>query len=86
MRLLNAALILMFFALPAQAEELATSLQLQTPMIVPTEYPYGILGLTPGTSRQTALEALSEHFERDLFIETVTLSIQFPQGRQFQYE
>lgn len=86
MRLLNAALILMFFAPSAQAEELATSLQPQTPMIVPTVHPYGILGLAPGASRQTALEALSEHFERDLFPETVTLNIQSPQGRQFQYE
>lgn len=86
MRLLNAALILMFFALSAQAEVLVTSLQPQTPMTAPTKHPYGILGLTPGASRQAALEALSEHFERDLFPESVTLSIQSPQGRQFQYE
>ena len=86
MRLLNAALILIFFAPSAQAEEFATSLQPKTPMIAPTEHPFGILGLAPGASSQTALEALSEHFERDLFPETVTLSIQSPKGRQFQYE
>lgn len=86
MRLLNAALILMFFVPSAQAEEVATSLQPHTPMIAPTEHPYGILGLAPGASRQTALKTLSEHFERDLFPENVTLYIQSSQGRQFQYE
>jgi hypothetical protein len=70
----------------ALAEEPVVGLQPLVPAATSTEHPYAILGLVPGTINETALGTLSEHFERDLLPETVTLNIQSPQGRQFQYE
>jgi|GEM_PF-2488292 len=77
---------LWMFPFEALAEEPTSELHQSIPVITSTEYPYAILGLAPGANRQTSLEALSEHFERDLLPETVTLNIQSPQGRQFRYE
>ena len=77
-----------FLMLPfgALAEEPMGGLQPLALEVAPTEHPYVILDLAPGASQETALETLSEYFERDLFSETATLNIQSPQGRQFQYE
>lgn len=50
------------------------------------DHPHAILGVSPNMDAETAISTLSAHFERDLVPETVTLSVQSPQGRQFQYE
>ena len=82
----HAFVVFLMFPSGALAEEPTSELRQSIPAITSTEHPYAILGLAPGTSQQTALEALSEHFERDAFPESVTINIQSPQGRQFQYE
>jgi hypothetical protein len=70
----------------ALAEEPMGGLLPLVATVAPTEHPYAILNFAPGANQEAILGALSKHFERNLFPETVTLNIQSPQGRQFHYE
>lgn len=70
----------------AWADENSDVLRPGATVIAAADHPHAILGVSPNMDAETAISALSAHFERDLVPETVILSVQSPQGRQFQYE
>lgn len=70
----------------AWADENSDGLRPAATTIAAADHPHAILGVSPNMDVETATSALSAYFERDLLPETVTLSVQSPQGRQFQYE
>lgn len=85
MRLLAVFLCSTLLVTTALADDTSDGLQALTSPAAATVHLHTILGVTPNLDAESALAALSLHFERDLVPEEVTLSIQSPQGRQFQY-
>lgn len=85
MRLFTIFLCSTLFAATAWAEEKTDDLQSLASSVEATVHPHTILGVSPNMDVEFASTTLSLHFERDLVPEEVTLNIQSPQGRQFQY-
>lgn len=85
MRLLAILLCSTLFVSTAGADDTSGGLKSLTSSVEATVHPHAILAVSPNMSAELASNAFSIHFERDLVPEEVTLSIQSPQGRQFQY-
>lgn len=85
MRLLTVFLCSTLSVTSALADDTSDDLHALTPPAAATAHPHAILGVSPNMDAESALTALSAHLERDLVPEQVTLSIQSPEGRQFQY-
>ncbi|MEP3296432.1 MAG: hypothetical protein ABJO27_08135 [Pseudoruegeria sp.] len=85
MRLFAIFLCSTLFVPAASADDTTDDLQSLPSMIEATVHPHAILGVAPNMDAESALTALSLHFERDLVPEEITLNLRSPQGRQFQY-
>lgn len=85
MRLLTVFLCSTLLASTVRADDASEGLRALTSPASATVQPHTILGVAPNLDAEYALNAMKTHFERDLVPEEVTLSIQSPQGRQFQY-
>jgi hypothetical protein len=85
MRLLAVFLCSTLLVTDALADDTSDGLRSLTSPATATVHPHTILGVAPNLDAESALAALSIHFERDLVIEEATLNVQSPQGRQFQY-
>jgi hypothetical protein len=85
MRLLTAFMCSTLFVPTAQADDMSGILQSLTSPVEATVHQHAILGVSPNMDAELASNTLSLHFERDLVPEDVTLSLQSPEGRQFQY-
>ncbi|MGJ8596782.1 hypothetical protein [Sulfitobacter sp.] len=73
------------FVPTAEADDTTGDLQSIITSVEATIHPHAILGVSPNMDVESASGTLSLHFERDLVPEEVTLSIQSPEGRLFQY-
>jgi hypothetical protein len=85
MRLLAVFICSTLLVPSAWADDTTDNLQSLVSSVEATVHPHAILNVSPNMDAESASSALSLHFERDLVPEDVTLSIQSPQGRQFQY-
>jgi hypothetical protein len=86
MRLLPIFLFSVLFVQAARADEAPDGLRPSATLFAAAVHPHTILGVTPNMDAESASNALTLHFEQDLGPETVTLNVQTPEGRHFQYE